>query len=51
MLQNYHDAIAICQQLGMPDLFITFSCNPQWKDIYEMLLPEQKPEDKLDKIR
>jgi hypothetical protein len=50
MLQNYHDAMAICRQLGMPDLFITFTCNPQWQEIYQMLLPEQKPEDRPDVV-
>ncbi|KAL6540371.1 hypothetical protein OROHE_012142 [Orobanche hederae] len=30
--QNYQDAMAIC-----PDLFITFTCNPKWPEINEML--------------
>lgn len=29
MIQNYHDAIAICRVYGPPDLFITFTCNPK----------------------
>ena len=28
MLQNYQDAMAICSWAGVPDLFITFTCNP-----------------------
>lgn len=47
MLQNYHDAMAICRQLGMPDLFITFTCS-QWLEISRMLLSDQKPEDRPD---
>lgn len=27
MHQNYHDAIALCQCFGPPDLFVTFTCN------------------------
>ena len=50
MLQNYHDAMAICRQLGMPYFFITFTSNPQWQEIYQMLLAEQKPEDRPDVV-
>ncbi|PHU22432.1 hypothetical protein BC332_07539 [Capsicum chinense] len=28
MLQNYQDAMTICKCAGYPDLFITFTCNP-----------------------
>nr|ADB85380.1 putative retrotransposon protein [Phyllostachys edulis] len=37
MVQNYHDAIAICRVHGPPDLFITFTCNPRWPEITEAL--------------
>ncbi|GJR76764.1 helicase [Tanacetum coccineum] len=30
MMQNYHDAIAICHTYGNPDMFITFTFNPKW---------------------
>lgn len=33
MLSNYQDAIAICQTMGYPDLFITYTCNPSWPEI------------------
>ena len=33
MVNNYHDAMAICQQYGNPDLFITFTCNTKWPEI------------------
>jgi hypothetical protein len=32
MQQNYQDAMAIVRKYGKPDLFITMTCNPQWKD-------------------
>ncbi|XP_074355163.1 uncharacterized protein LOC141693869 [Apium graveolens] len=35
--QNYQDAMAICRWVGYPDLFITFTCNPKWKEINDML--------------
>ena len=33
MIQNYQDAMAICNWAGYPDLFITFTCNPNWPEI------------------
>ncbi|XP_074356544.1 uncharacterized protein LOC141696284 [Apium graveolens] len=35
--QNYQDAMAICRWVGYPDLLITFTCNPKWKEINDML--------------
>ncbi len=29
----YLDAMALPQRLHAPDLFITFTCNPQWPEI------------------
>ena len=48
--QNYQDAMAICHWAGYPDLFITFTCNPKWLEIQDMLdlIPGQKPEDRPD---
>ncbi|VDN03878.1 unnamed protein product, partial [Onchocerca ochengi] len=37
------DAIAYVRQYGRPDLFITFTCNPAWDDIQNLLLPGQSP--------
>uniref|UniRef100_A0A803LHZ9 ATP-dependent DNA helicase n=1 Tax=Chenopodium quinoa TaxID=63459 RepID=A0A803LHZ9_CHEQI len=37
MVENYHDAMAICRWAGPPDLFITFTCNPKWQEITEFL--------------
>lgn len=33
MIQNYQDAMAICQWAGYPDLFITITCNPKWPEL------------------
>ncbi|XP_038695498.1 uncharacterized protein LOC119992778 [Tripterygium wilfordii] len=52
MIQNYHDAMAICRTMGNPDLFITFTCNVQWVEIQNALnlIPGQKIEDRPDII-
>ncbi|XP_026459021.1 uncharacterized protein LOC113359642 [Papaver somniferum] len=52
MIQHYQDAISICRQLGPPDLFITFTCNPKWFEITEALkkIPGQQPIDRPDII-
>ncbi|XP_062113106.1 uncharacterized protein LOC133824253 [Humulus lupulus] len=36
-VQNYQDAMAICKWAGYPDLFLTFTCNPNWPKINDML--------------
>lgn len=33
MHQLYQDAMSIVRQFGKPDLFITFTCNPNWPEI------------------
>jgi hypothetical protein len=50
MIQNYHDAIAICRVHGPPDFFTTFTCNPKWPEISEALSfePGQKSTDRAD---
>ena len=39
MKQLYQDTIALSTKFGCPDLFTTFTCNPNWKEIKENLLP------------
>ena len=39
MTQNYQDAMAIVRMKGKPDLFITMTCNPNWCEIRDNLLP------------
>ncbi|XP_038719916.1 uncharacterized protein LOC120012542 [Tripterygium wilfordii] len=52
MMQNYHDAMAICKFYGYPDFFITFTCNSKWPEITNALrlIPGQKIEDRPDII-
>ena len=51
--ERYHDAMAICMtegQGGAPDLFITITANPKWREISENLHPGQKPHDRNELI-
>lgn len=41
MQQNYQDAMAIVRKFGKPDLFITMTCNPKWREITENMEPYQ----------
>lgn len=48
-MQEYtQDAMAYVRLHGRPDLFITFTCNPKWKEISDLLMPGQKPSDRHD---
>jgi len=38
MVQLYQDAMAVVRKFGKPDLFITFTCNPEWPEIQVELL-------------
>jgi len=33
MMQNYQDAMVIVSKFDKPDLFITMTCNPKWREI------------------
>ncbi|XP_019435271.1 PREDICTED: uncharacterized protein LOC109341753 [Lupinus angustifolius] len=49
MDQLYFDGMAICSYVGFPDLFITFTCNPNWPEIKRLLGPlNLKPQDRPD---
>jgi hypothetical protein len=50
MQQNYQDAIALVRKFGKPDLFITMTCNPQWREITENLEKWQRSEYRPDLI-
>jgi len=39
MDQLYFDGMAMCSYVGFPDLFFTFTCNPQWPEIQRVLRP------------
>ena len=48
MHEYAQDAIAYVRHYGRPDLFITFTCNPAWDDIQQLLFPGQSPVDRHD---
>ena len=48
MQQNYQDAMSIVRKFGKPDLFVTFTCNPKWREILAALLHGQKSQDRPD---
>ncbi|XP_051158478.1 uncharacterized protein LOC127279882 [Leptopilina boulardi] len=48
MMQQYQDSMAIVGHHGRPDLFITMTCNPHWKEIQENLMPFQSASDRPD---
>lgn len=41
MRKQYYDSMTIVRAFGKPDLFITVTCNPEWPEIQEALLPGQ----------
>ncbi|CAI4226873.1 unnamed protein product [Auanema sp. JU1783] len=47
---SYQDAMAVVSKFGKPDLFITFTANPNWKEVKENLLPGQQTADRPDLI-
>ncbi|CAF1060263.1 unnamed protein product [Brachionus calyciflorus] len=50
MHQLYLDAMSIVRAYGKPDLFITFTCNPNWPEIKNALKKNQDPNDRPDII-
>ncbi|XP_063920386.1 uncharacterized protein LOC135135292 [Zophobas morio] len=48
-MQEYaQDSLTYVRRYGRPDLFITFTCNPSWCEIKDLLLPGQQPSDRHD---
>jgi len=45
MGQLYQDAMVRVRKFGKLDLFVTFTCNPKWKEITDALLPGQIAKD------
>jgi hypothetical protein len=41
MIQSYQDVMAIVWSKGIPDIFLTFICNPNWQEIIAKLEPNQ----------
>jgi flagellar biosynthesis GTPase FlhF len=50
MLEKFQDAMAMVANLGKPDLFITFTCNPNWPEIKNNLLFKQPSSDRPELI-
>ncbi|XP_021999396.1 uncharacterized protein LOC110896241 [Helianthus annuus] len=44
--------MALCRAFGNPDLFVTFTANPKWPEIEDMvsLIPGQKSHDRADVV-
>jgi hypothetical protein len=47
-VERYQDAMAIVRNAGKPDLFITMTCNSNWAEIQESLLPGECAFDRPD---
>ncbi|KAG5863312.1 hypothetical protein JTB14_024439 [Gonioctena quinquepunctata] len=48
--RQYLDAMTIVARFGKPDSFITFTCNPNWPEIKNNLMPYQKWENRPDLV-
>ncbi|XP_065673938.1 uncharacterized protein LOC136073125 isoform X2 [Hydra vulgaris] len=48
--ENFEDAMAVLKKYCKPDLFITFTCNPKWREIVENLNPGQTVNEKPDLV-
>ncbi|XP_049360644.1 uncharacterized protein LOC125825341 [Solanum verrucosum] len=48
--RRYMDAMALVQEFGRPNLFITMSCNPEWIEIQEQLCVGQVAQDRPDLV-
>ena len=50
MHQLYLDTMAIVAKFGKLDAFLTFTCNPKWREITENLLPGQHAHERPDLV-
>lgn len=48
--QRFQDAMSIVRTCGRPDLFITFTCNPNWSEITSALGPNETASDRPDLV-
>lgn len=50
MNMDFQDSMAVCHVYGSPDLFVSFTCNPNWPKIVDALrpVPGQRPLGKSD---
>lgn len=50
MIQSYQDSMCIVSRFGKPDLFITFTCNPKWKEIEQNMKPYEQTCNRPDLV-
>ncbi|KAL6558232.1 hypothetical protein OROMI_018582 [Orobanche minor] len=50
MRQRYLNALALVSEYGKPDFFITMTCNPNWPEIRESLLPDDEAQNRSDLV-
>ncbi|XP_019224252.1 PREDICTED: uncharacterized protein LOC109205937 [Nicotiana attenuata] len=50
MRRQYMDAIALVQHFGIPDIFLTMTCNPFWPEIQENLLSTDEAQNRPDLV-
>jgi hypothetical protein len=50
MKKRHMDAMALVQTYGKPDIFLTMTCNPNWQEIQDALLPGQTAQDRPDLV-
>jgi len=50
MGQLYQDAMERVCKFGKPNLFVTFTCNPKWKEIIDALFPGQIAKDRPELV-
>ncbi|XP_042988822.1 uncharacterized protein LOC122316361 [Carya illinoinensis] len=50
MQKRYLEAMALVQRYGKPDIFLTMTCNPNWKEISTQLLPHEETQNRPDLI-
>uniref|UniRef100_A0A183GGN1 ATP-dependent DNA helicase n=1 Tax=Heligmosomoides polygyrus TaxID=6339 RepID=A0A183GGN1_HELPZ len=50
MIGQYQDAMSIVSKYGKPDIFLTFTCNPNWREIQNNLAGGQSASDRPDLV-
>ena len=50
MFEIFQDSMAITRYYQHPDIFLTMTANPNWPEIIEALLPNQKSIDRPDLV-
>nr|KAJ0216741.1 hypothetical protein LSAT_V11C300144770 [Lactuca sativa] len=50
MRRRFLDAMTLVQDDGKPDIFLTMTCNPNWPEIKNELLPWQTAQDQPDLV-